>query len=267
MLKIGAFSKLSMLTVKTLRYYEREGLLSPAAIDPATGYRLYETAQLEAAARIKAMRQLDFSVAEIRAYLGGAPLVDVLGEKARELTAKQTEIASMLSVIQYLSEEKNMEYQAVIKTLPACTVYSEERTLPTYGDLTALVMESAEECLRLNPGIKCVQPDYCFVEYPDGEYRESNFRARYSQAVTAAGNENERIRFRHLPSVEALCVYHKGSYDRLGEAYAYLMNYAQANGYTISGLPRECYIDGVWNKEDPAEYLTEIELPVTVKGA
>ena len=62
MLKIGEFSKLSMLTVKALRFYEKEGLLVPATVDRFTGYRFYETSQLEAAAVIKALRQLDFSV-------------------------------------------------------------------------------------------------------------------------------------------------------------------------------------------------------------
>lgn len=46
MLKIGVFSKLSHLTVKTLRFYEKEGLLIPAAVDKWTGYRSYETYQL-----------------------------------------------------------------------------------------------------------------------------------------------------------------------------------------------------------------------------
>ena len=50
MLKIGEFSKLSMLTVKALRFYEKEGLLSPARVDEWTGYRMYDTAQLRTAA-------------------------------------------------------------------------------------------------------------------------------------------------------------------------------------------------------------------------
>ena len=54
MLKIGEFSKLSHLTIKTLRFYEKEDLLKPAYIDERTGYRFYETSQLERAAKIKA---------------------------------------------------------------------------------------------------------------------------------------------------------------------------------------------------------------------
>ena len=46
MFKIGEFSKLSMLTVKALRFYEKEGLLSPAHVDEWSGYRFYEARQL-----------------------------------------------------------------------------------------------------------------------------------------------------------------------------------------------------------------------------
>ena len=47
MLKIGEFSKLSHLTIKALRFYEREGLLKPASVDEWNNYslksRLYYT--------------------------------------------------------------------------------------------------------------------------------------------------------------------------------------------------------------------------------
>ncbi|MDD6340971.1 MAG: MerR family transcriptional regulator [Eubacteriales bacterium] len=262
MLKIGEFSKLSMLTVKTLRYYEKEGLLCPSSVDPQTGYRFYETRQLETAARIKALRQLDFSVDAIRRYLSGEPVKDALAQKERELKERRTDIDTMISVIKFLSEDTEMKYQAVLKTIPECTVYSEERVLKDYGELTQLVLESAEECLRLNPGLECSKPDYCFCEYLDGEYRETDIRTRYSQAVVKRGKENERIKFRTVPETKALCIYHKGSYDLLGEAYSYVVNFAKANGYEISGFPRECYIDGVWNESCVENWLTEIQLPV-----
>ena len=262
MLKIGEFSKLSMLTVKTLRFYEKEGLLMPAQVDKWTGYRFYNTCQLQTAAEIKALRQLDFSVEEIKMYLGGRPITEALKEKGEELRAKQAEIAHKLSIIRYLSEDEGMSIKAVIKEIPETVVYSYEKVLADYGEVTAMVLESAQECRRLNPGIECAKPDYCFCEYPDGEYRETNIRARYSQAVTKAGKGSDRIFFRTLPATKAICVYHKGPYNRLGEAYAYIMKYASDNGYKISGVPRECYIDGVWNKDNAEDWLTEIQLPV-----
>lgn len=262
MFKIGEFSKLSMLTIKALRFYEKEGLLIPARVDEWSGYRFYEASQLETAATIKALRQLDFSVEEIKAHLSGVPLQDALCAKRLELQQRRADISARISIINYLMEESEMKYQAVIKDIDECIVYSEERVLERYSDVSMLVLESAQECLRLNPGIECTKPDYGFCEYLDGEHKESNMRVRYSQAVTKMGVGNERISFRVLPATKAICIYHKGAYDRLGEVYAYIYRYAMENGYQVAGFHRECYIDGIWNKENVEDWLTEIQLPV-----
>ena len=71
MLKIGEFSKLTMITVKALRFYEKEGLLLPSYKDELSGYRYYTTSQLKEASLIKMLRQLDFSIEEIKKYLKG----------------------------------------------------------------------------------------------------------------------------------------------------------------------------------------------------
>ena len=262
MLKIGEFSKLSMLTVKALRFYEKEGLLIPVEVDDWTGYRYYETKQLSKAALIKHLRQLDFSVDEIKRYLNGVSMEDVLVQKAKELNEKKSEISIKISIINNLLEDKKMEYQAVMKELPEAVVYSEDQRLDSYAALADFILGTAAECLRLNPDVECSKPDYCFCEYLDGEYREKDILTRYSQAVTKAGVENERIKFRILSKTKAICIYHKGAYDRLGEAYAYIMEYAEKNGYTVTGLAREFYIDGVWNKENVEDWLTEIQLPI-----
>lgn len=262
MLKIGEFSKLSMLTIKALRLYEKEGLLLPARVDEWTGYRFYEASQLETAAAIKALRQLDFSLEEIKAHLSGVPLKDALRAKKAELQQRQADISARISIINYLMEESEMKYQAVVKEIGETIVYSEERVLERYSDVSMLVLGSATECRRLNPDIECTKPDYGFCEYLDGEHMEANMRVRYSQAVTKMGVGNERIQFRVLPATKAICIYHKGAYDRLGEAYAYIYRYAAENGYEVAGFHRECYIDGIWNKEDVEDWLTEIQLPV-----
>ena len=57
-------------------------------------------------------------------------------------------------------------------------------------------------------------------------------------------------------------IYHQGAYENIGEAYSYIMKYAEDNGCTVAGLSRESYIDGIWNKESVDEWLTEIQLPV-----
>ena len=262
MLKIGNFSKLSLLTVKALRFYEKEGLLIPAHIDEWTGYRFYETSQLAQAAKIKAYRQIDLSVEEIKAILAGAQVRDILKLKADNLKKQQADISIRLSIINYLMEDKQMNYQAVIKEIPENIVYYEERRLDSYSDLMIFVPESKAECKRLNPGLKCAEPPYEFCEYLDGEYKESNVMVRHNEAVSEFGVENDRIKFRKIPATKVISIYHKGAYENLGEAYAYIMKYAEANGYKLSGLARESYIDGIWNKESADEWLTEIQLPI-----
>ena len=110
------------------------------------------------------------------------------------------------------------------------------------------------------PGLSLAEKER--FEFLDGEYRETDVKIRHSEAVTSAGKENDQINFRRLPAAKVLSVFHKGSYDSIGEAYAFLMRYAEQNDFHAAGPARECYIDGIWNKESEEEWLTEIQLPV-----
>ena len=65
MIRIGDFSKLSRVSVKTLRFYDEMGLLKPVEVDRFTGYRYYEFDQLAILYRILALKDLGFSLEEI----------------------------------------------------------------------------------------------------------------------------------------------------------------------------------------------------------
>lgn len=158
-----------------------------------------------------------------------------------------------------------MENEIIIKNLPSGIVYYKEGIIKNYGELTGFILGSGEECLKLNPNIKCIEPDYCYVNYLDGEYKESNIKVRYAQAVTEEGISNDSIKFMEIKALEAVCIYHKGSYNNLRDSYNKIMNYIEDNEYEIIDYPRECYIDGCWNKKNEYEYLTEIQVPVKKK--
>ena len=262
MLKISEFSKLSHLTIKALKYYEKEGLLKPASIDEWNNYRFYETSQLEVAARIKSYRQLDLSIEEIKAIFNGSDVQEILQEKSKSLTKEKQLIESRLSIIKSILEDKEMKYQVTEKVIPEKIIYTAQTVLKTYSDLMQWIPLVGQECLKLNPNIKCADPPYEFCEYLDGEYKETDIRIRHNEAVTEFGKENELIKFKTLPEAKVLSIYHKGSYANIGEAYAFLMKYAEQNGYITAGLTRECYIDGIWNKESEEDWLTEIQLPI-----
>ncbi len=262
MLKIGEFSKLSQLTVKALRFYETQGLLLPHEVDKWTGYRYYEPEQLAIAARIKAYRSLDLSIDDIKAIFDGADAHKILERKADELQNQKTDIDAKLSILKNILEEQKMDYQVTLKTIPECIVYVAEATLKKYGDIMDWIPAVGAECLKLNPDLKCAEPPYEFCEFTDNEYRESDIHVRHFEAVTSKGVGNDKIKFEVLPPVKVLSVYHKGPYDSITEAYAFIVGYAKEHGYEIAATPRECYIDGIWNKEDAADWLTEIQLPI-----
>ena len=85
------------------------------------------------------------------------------------------------------------------------------------------------------------------------------------EAVTEAREEADGLYFRTLPEVTAACIYHHGSYATLSETYEAVLRYIEDNGYIIDGSIRESYIDGVWNRDDERDWLTEIQIPITKK--
>ncbi len=264
MYKIGEFSKLAKTTIKTLRYYEKEKLLVPSFID-TNGYRYYETMQLMELAKIVSLRQIGLSIGEIKNVLTGGNLKEVLGDRKQVIEEETKRYQYQLSKINYLLEGKDMNYEAVVKELPGYVVYYKEGVIEDYSKITEFILSSAEECRKTNPTIKCIEPDYCYISYLDGEYKEKNIKIRYVQAVEKEGTPNQTIHFDKLKPVKAICIYHRGAYDLLGNAYSFIMKYIEENNYEIIDYPRERYIDGIWNKEQAQDWLTEIQVPVKTK--
>lgn len=268
MLRIGEFSKMSKTTIKTLRYYDEEGLLVPQEVDKFTGYRLYATGQLAEVHKIQALRQIGLSIAEIKLILGGkVSICDILQKRKEEIIAELACTNDQLSRIEFIlsdQEEDNfMSYQAIIKELPECNVYSTEKVIPSYDAYFDVIPQIGEKLAKKYPDLKCSVPEYCFVKYLDGEYKEKDIRIEFCEAVEKLEEDFDDIKFKKLPSVTAVSVMHKGPYSKLGNAYSFIMKWIEENGYTITDCSRENYIDGIWNKESDADWLTEIQIPVT----
>lgn len=119
MYKIGELSKLCNIPVKTLRYYDGEGILCPEETDILTGYRYYSAAQLSDCYRILALKELGFTLEQIRDgnRLPKQELAGLLEEKERELDAlisrNRQSIATLRRLSDAIKEEKTM-YNIVI---------------------------------------------------------------------------------------------------------------------------------------------------------
>jgi serine/threonine protein phosphatase PrpC len=73
LLTIGAFARAAELTPKALRLYDELGLLPPAAVDPESGYRLYDPGQLSRARLIAQLRRIGMPLADIHTVCGLEP--------------------------------------------------------------------------------------------------------------------------------------------------------------------------------------------------
>ena len=260
--KIGMFAAMNHVTVKTLRFYEEQGLLLPALIQPENGYRYYSLSQMAVLHQITALKQAGFTLEEIARINSGADEAAVLRKKKAELLEKIAELTRQIAVVDgYLSGgETRLAAPVLIKTIPAATVACMRIRLESYDGLFERMPEMG--ALMEQAGCACAVPEYCFTLYPEPGYRDSGILVEICEAVAEAKREIGALKFRTLPAIQAACVYHRGSYRSFAESYETVLRYIEENGYEIDGEIRESYIDGVWNRDDERAWLSEIQVPV-----
>ncbi|MDD3142418.1 MAG: MerR family transcriptional regulator [Lachnospiraceae bacterium] len=269
MYRIGEFSKMSKMTIKALRYYDEIGLLKPKTTDEITGYRFYTTDQLIRVHKIQSLRQVGLSIDEITLIMSGHEAVTILEKRRVEILSELEEHRSQLSKIEFIlqgkEEEYFMNYVATVKELPECIVYSKKMTVPNYDAYFEILPALGAKVMEKYPDLKCVVPEYCFIIYHDGEYKEKDINVEYCEAVNKMKPDFDGIIFKKMASVTAVSVMHKGSYANLPQAYAFAFKWIEENDYILADAPRESYIDGIWNKENEEEWLTELQLPIVKK--
>ena len=109
MLTVGNFAILCACGPRTLRYYDRVGLLKPAMVDEWTGYRYYEESQVLDYQKIRSLQSAGFTIGEIRKLLSAPE-----GEVRAALERKSAELEKTLRQLRELKrqgfpEEKTME--------------------------------------------------------------------------------------------------------------------------------------------------------------
>jgi DNA-binding transcriptional MerR regulator len=268
MFKIGEFSKLSQVPVKTLRYYDEIGLLTPAEVDRWTGYRYYSADQLPRLNRILALKDLGLSLAQIGWLLDEELSPEELrgmlrlkrAELQQQLAQEQARLARVEARLRHIEQEGKMPtHDIVVKRVEPQQVASLRGVIPTYdaqgplwGELVAFLEQH---------GVKSVGP--CLTIYHDPEYREHDVEVEVCELVGRSLPEHPRIRVYELPAVETMAsVVHEGSYAGFSETYAVLLGWIEANGYRIVGPNREIYVRAAEHTDDPDEFVTEIQFPV-----
>ncbi|MCD8184558.1 MAG: MerR family transcriptional regulator [Bacteroides sp.] len=266
--KIGEFSKLCQVTVKTLRHYEEIGLLIPFEVDEWTGYRYYDISQLRRMNRIVYLKRLGLSLEEIAELFEDGeeyPDTTLLRNKIERCKAEIEHLewrqAELIKLENMLHKQENVMEKVFKKSLSARVFATHRRKIDSYQELFNLCPNIiGPEMHRL--GCECPAPEYGFTVEYNKEYGV-DIDIEYFEAVAERKEDSELIKFKELPEVPvALCVNHYGAYEKMPETFAELFAYAEANGYEVIDRPRFCQIDGIWNKDRVDEWLTEIQLPI-----
>ena len=204
--KIGEFSKLNRVTVKTLRHYEEIGLLVPSQVDKWTGYRYYDVCQLGRMNTIRYLKELGFTLEEIGELFDEGrtrPSPELIAAKTAECRETLLRLERRMTELERLGKElakpKKME-KAFIKELPAVVVASHRRVVRGYDELFDLCPNViGPEMARL--GCECSEPGYCFTIDHTCEFRERDIDIEYCEAVTERKEESELIEFKELEAV------------------------------------------------------------------
>ena len=275
MLKIGEFSRLSQVPIKTLRYYDDIGLLKPSQTDPFTSYRYYVLDQLPCIHRIMALKELGLSLDEIAQFLReDFPTEQIRGMfLLKRVQAQQRVREEQARLDQIEFRLRQIEREGMIDTMDIVI----KRIEPFYAlTLRRIARTRAEREVFGNAIQAAVKQG--LIQPTDSPrvniYYEEEFRGEYddyekcipvpsthtpSVVVENAGT----FELRELPAIEAAATYmHQGDYDTLKEKYLYLLRWAVESGYKLSGVWRFVSHRGPMHSVDPSEYLTELQHPI-----
>ena len=268
MFKIGVFSRLSLVSVKALRYYDERGLLKPERVDEFTGYRYYSASQLARLNRILAMKDMGLSLEQI------ALLLD------KELTSDQ--IRGMLRLKQVELHQQLVEGQARLTRIEAwLQAFGQEAVMPAYDVVLKHVAPLRVAQIRgIAPGMEQIGPTLDRLFDQVSAYISQNGATAVEPAITlyydtssdisigacmpfsGSLNDGEQVKVVELPAVETMAsVIHHGSFSTLGQAYNAISQWIETNGYRVSGPNRELNLE-YERGGDQSKFVTEIQFPV-----
>jgi DNA-binding transcriptional MerR regulator len=269
---IGEFSRITGLTVKTLRFYHEQGLLVPSCVDEGSGYRYYDPSKIETARVIAFLRGLDFPLDEIGRILrdagDDADLLDVMERRRGEILAT---IRRQREVVRSLDELLSREKEA--RRLMANATFEVGETVVSPLRIAGVRMrgkysQCGEGFARIGRRFGRHIAGKPMMLHHEAEYRDED--ADYEACMPVrAGEAADGITVRELPGGRCVTLMHKGPYDDMGRSYAKILGYIRQKGYEVVLPTREVYLKGpgMIFRGNPRNYLTEIQMLVRDEGS
>lgn len=266
-LSIGDFSRMTYLSVKALRHYHEVGVLEPAEIDPASGYRFYLPSQVGLAQMIRRLRDLGMPLEEVRTILQAPDpdtrdktLVAHLQRMEEQLAETQQTVASLRTLLQQQPEPLAVVRKAIPAT-PAIAIT--ERV--TGADAVAWWMESftlLHKTLRSYAAPR-TGPDGALFPAEFFEDEEGEVTAFVPVPATTIGASRlpPRVQLIVVPEIEAAVTVHDGPFSDLDRTYGALGTWVLERAAGADGPIREYYLP-TGDPDDLLAHTTEVCWPV-----
>lgn len=264
LLTIGTFAHRARLSPKALRLYERLGLLEPAEVDAASGYRRYREDQLPAARLVVLLRRLDMPLAEIRG------LVELPRARAAETLAQYWEAfeqrhASQRELVAYLLAQLTDEGSSEMvddvqeRDVPEQVVLTEQQhvaidELSTWLSQTIAGLTAAA---AQHGGVAAP----VFVVYHGEVNQDSDGPIEVCVPVSStAGDGATRVEPAHR---EAFVRLRKAQveFPQILSAYDAVSRWVKDSGRTIACPPREVYFND-FEAAGPEDEVCDVAFPV-----
>ncbi|WP_326837423.1 MerR family transcriptional regulator [Amycolatopsis rhabdoformis] len=260
-LTIGEFARLTRLSVRTLRRYHEAGLLAPASVDDATGYRYYSREQIPDAQVIHRLRELDVPLAEVHRILGSADpsaRADLIAGHLRRLEDRLDRTRAAVVSLRQLLKPDVEELAVQLRSVPARTVAAIEATVDL-DDVLGWYHAAMSELDTAVAGREGFTP-------PGGLYDNELFtlgrgRALVYRPVPGAPTVG-RVAPKQLPAVELAVAVHPGDHDDIDVTYGRLGGWVVEHALAVAGPVHETYVRGPRDDPDPRSWRTEIGWPV-----
>lgn len=262
MLSIGMFAQIGQVTHRMLRHWDAAGLLTPAQVDPFSGYRSYDPSQLQRLHQIVALRDLGFGLEEISLILDqGASAGKITGllhirqaqvEAEHQLATQR--LADVQRRLQLISKEKYMSRIEIIhKPLPAVRLAAGRFTVAEQPEIAGRIGPLFDRIAQSIQGESLATPIAQYNGTEDGV----EVIAGYATSTQSLAD----VEIIELPAVpEAICGVHLGAMDTIHESWQAVHEEVLARGLVPTGPCREVYVRSV--SDDQADWVTELQQPV-----
>ena len=262
-LPIGEFSRITHLSIKTLRRYHEAGLLVPAHVDRSTGYRYYTLDQVPTAQVIHRFRELGMPVREIGDLVAvtdpAARAALIAGHLARLETQFQQTGAAVASLRRLLRPDPApldvRRYRTEPQKVAAVRgVVDLADILNWYGG----AMRDLDDVLSASGAVRTGPPGGL---YDDEVFTEERGTAVVYVPVTdppAKGPVEPLV----IPAADLATTVHVGPHDDIDVTYAALGSYVSQQALRVAGPVREIYHVGPRDTADSSAWRTEIGWPI-----